>query len=150
MFAVASFDCNNNGVPDECETDSDGDGLINECDNCPHDSNGDQQNSDTDEFGDACDNCPNIDNPDQADLDNDGIGDVCDTFCCWVRGDFDHTIALNLADIDAFIAWLYQGGAEPSCYYEADADGSGEPNAADIDYLIYYLFSGGPNPVPCP
>ncbi|MBP7934459.1 MAG: hypothetical protein KA354_07395 [Phycisphaerae bacterium] len=29
------FDCNANGVPDECEADSDGDSVIDTCDNCP-------------------------------------------------------------------------------------------------------------------
>ena len=28
-------DCNSNGIPDECEADTDGDGLIDECDACP-------------------------------------------------------------------------------------------------------------------
>jgi len=49
-------DCNGNGIPDECEDDSDNDGVI-----------------------DACDNCSNDANPDQADSDDDGIGDACDT-----------------------------------------------------------------------
>jgi len=31
----ASLDCNNNEVLDECEADADGDGVIDDCDNCP-------------------------------------------------------------------------------------------------------------------
>ncbi len=50
-----STDCNSNGVPDDCETDSDTDGVI-----------------------DACDNCPEILNADQADTDADGVGDACE------------------------------------------------------------------------
>jgi len=50
-----SSDCDNNNVPDECQTDGDADGVI-----------------------DACDNCPSITNPSQEDCDNDGIGDICD------------------------------------------------------------------------
>jgi hypothetical protein len=50
-----SQDCNDNSIPDECELDSDGDGII-----------------------DDCDNCPDVFNPDQADGDNNGIGDACD------------------------------------------------------------------------
>jgi len=30
-------DCNNNGVPDDCEADADGDGTIDACDGCPND-----------------------------------------------------------------------------------------------------------------
>jgi len=49
-------DCNMNGIPDECESDadSDGDGTL-----------------------DICDNCPDIANQDQRDCDGDGVGDVC-------------------------------------------------------------------------
>ncbi|MGB0715194.1 MAG: choice-of-anchor D domain-containing protein [Phycisphaerae bacterium] len=50
-----SLDCNENQVPDECESDSDADGVI-----------------------DACDNCPDLQNADQVDIDFDGIGDACD------------------------------------------------------------------------
>lgn len=49
-------DCNANNVPDVCDDDTDSDGHI-----------------------DDCDNCPNIHNPDQADGNGDGTGDVCDT-----------------------------------------------------------------------
>jgi hypothetical protein len=55
-YAFHGFsDCDNNGVLDICETDSDSDGLI-----------------------DACDNCPYIANPDQIDSDSDGVGDACE------------------------------------------------------------------------
>ncbi len=56
-----SEDCDDNGVPDECDptTDTDGDGVR-----------------------DACDNCPEAANADQADADGDGVGDVCETNDC--------------------------------------------------------------------
>ena len=60
------------------QTDSDGDGLIDFCDNCPQEQNPTQLDSDGDGFGDACDNCPFVENPEQEDEDSDGIGDVCD------------------------------------------------------------------------
>ncbi len=94
-----SEDCNANWVPDECDPDSDGDGFIDGCDNCPDDYNPSQADSDNDGSGDhcdlcpgfpddvdgdedgmpdACDNCPDIANPAQADTDGDGLGDLCD------------------------------------------------------------------------
>lgn len=59
--------------------DSDSDGILNNCDNCPAISNSLQDDSDADGIGDACDNCPTVSNSDQADCDADGTGDACDT-----------------------------------------------------------------------
>jgi hypothetical protein len=59
-------------------TDSDGDGVIDACDNCPGASNSSQTDSDHDGFGDACDNCPTVNNQAQTDTDGDGVGDACD------------------------------------------------------------------------
>jgi len=81
------FDCNENGIPDECEVDSDGDGVIDACDGCPADSTKTDPgvcgcgkpdiDSDGDGVMDCVDNCPDVSNPDQADSDNDGVGDAC-------------------------------------------------------------------------
>ena len=60
------------------EEDPDGDGLINDVDNCPFTENPDQEDGDGDMWGDVCDNCPLDANPDQVDRDNDGQGDACD------------------------------------------------------------------------
>ena len=72
-------------------TDTDGDGIADNVDNCPNAANPDQADLDSDGIGDVCDddidgdgilnvddNCPNAANPDQKDWDSDGIGDVCD------------------------------------------------------------------------
>ncbi len=74
-----SEDCNANNVPDDCELDSDGDGAIDACDNCPVGANSSQDDADGDGIGDACDSCPSAANADQADSDGDGVGDACDT-----------------------------------------------------------------------
>ena len=60
------------------EDDQDGDGLINDVDNCPFTANPDQLDEEGDSWGDVCDNCPHTLNPDQIDRDNDGQGDACD------------------------------------------------------------------------
>jgi hypothetical protein len=71
--------------------DVDGDGVVNEIDNCVLIPNPSQLDTDGDGAGNACDadddndgvndgadNCPLVVNPDQADFDLDGIGDTCD------------------------------------------------------------------------
>lgn len=78
--------------------DSDSDGIIDLCDNCPDDYNPNQEDEDNDGIGDTCDfcsnnfindpdgdsvcagidNCPYAYNPLQEDIDDDGRGDVCD------------------------------------------------------------------------
>lgn len=71
--------------------DTDGDGVLDDTDNCPDDSNPDQLDTDGDGVGEVCDNCPaafcaanshvpglTCANPSQTDSDWDGIGNVCD------------------------------------------------------------------------
>ncbi|PSM32040.1 thrombospondin type 3 repeat-containing protein [Haliangium sp. UPWRP_2] len=76
---------------DPRQVDSDGDGFLDHCDNCPQVANPDQRNSDRygcpnpvdegagcpDKFGDVCDNCPAVWNQSAVDSDGDGIGDEC-------------------------------------------------------------------------
>jgi len=127
-------------VCDECfDSDSDGYGdpgyALNTCpeDNCPSVYNPDQADTDEDGIGDVCDacpldplndadgdgwcanedNCPTIHNPDQADSDGDGIGDYCDlNFVC---GDVTGDGKVNLIDILAMIARVYNDGPELYC-----------------------------------
>ncbi len=58
-------------------TDTDGDGVPDNIDNCPTVRNPDQADSDGDGIGDACDNCPTVYNPNQTDSNHDGCGDAC-------------------------------------------------------------------------
>jgi hypothetical protein len=61
--------------------DSDGDGVLDEEDNCPPEScaepldcaNPDQADDDGDRWGNVCDNCPDEMNADRADEDTDGV-----------------------------------------------------------------------------
>ena len=59
-------------------SDTDGDGIEDDIDNCRLISNPDQIDTDGDSVGNACDNCPDTANPDQVNKDGDGVGDVCD------------------------------------------------------------------------
>lgn len=86
LCVEASNNCVNESSPPAplCKTitvvqnDMDGDGIIDEIDNCINIFNPDQLDSDDDSIGDLCDNCPFVANPDQLDCNNNGIGDICD------------------------------------------------------------------------
>lgn len=58
--------------------DTDGDGVVDRCDNCPDVVDPTQADTDGDLVGDACDNCPTVANTDQANADDDAPGDACD------------------------------------------------------------------------
>ena len=84
----------NDELGDICDPDIDNDGVPNTEDYCPSVSNKDQSDQDGDGVGDVCDNClkdknhdgvpdgndncPDVDNADQIDSDDDGLGDDCD------------------------------------------------------------------------
>jgi hypothetical protein len=88
-LSVGTVDSDGDGVPDTTDNcphvananqaDADHDGIGDVCDNCPNAANAGQEDSDSDGIGNACDNCPAIANASQADGDHDGIGDVCDS-----------------------------------------------------------------------
>jgi MYXO-CTERM domain-containing protein len=110
-------------------TDSDGDGVNDDKDNCKNTKNADQKDTDGDGKGDACDtdddndsvldtddNCPLVANLNQVDSDGDGKGDACD-------GDDDGDGVADAAD---------------NCPTDAnadqtDSDGDGIGDACDPD-----------------
>ncbi len=52
-----AVDENGDGVPDDCQKDSDGDGIFDPFDVCPEQAGGDFWNTDGDSRGDYCDDC---------------------------------------------------------------------------------------------
>lgn len=93
-----SADCAGDGVPDECETDTDGDGVIDACDGCPLDPgksapgacgcgapDGDSDGDGTADCRDGCPDDPLKTDPGalgcgvaEADSDGDGVPDATD------------------------------------------------------------------------
>ena len=87
----------NGGNGNPIASDTDGDGIPDDEDNCPTIPNAPQADTDADGSGDACDacpadpfndgdgdgicgnvdNCPNVVNPGQEDSDGDGVGNAC-------------------------------------------------------------------------
>ncbi|MBU0532986.1 thrombospondin type 3 repeat-containing protein [Candidatus Micrarchaeota archaeon] len=97
-----------------CGTDSDGDGLLDKCDNCPNTANANQSDVDSDGIGDACDNCASY-NPSQYDSDKDGIADACDN-CPYVS-------STSQTDTDGDgIGDLCDNCPSVSNYYQTDTD----------------------------
>ena len=87
---TTELDLSISGEPDPPDTD--GDGILDDTDNCAEVVNPDQLDSDGDGQGDACDsdkdgdgkdndqdNCPDKSNSGQEDADEDGLGDACET-----------------------------------------------------------------------
>jgi spore coat protein A len=79
----AKFRKATDGLPLPCAAnDADGDGILDDQDNCPDAPNLDQADGDGDAAGDACDNCPLDPNADQSDTFGEaGVGDACDCPC---------------------------------------------------------------------
>jgi hypothetical protein len=110
-------------------SDTDGDGVADDVDNCPSDANADQVDTDGDTDGDACDsdddddtvldvsdNCRLVQNTDQANTDSDAEGDACDA-------DDDNDTVLDGSDNCQLVANETQ----------TDTDGDAQGNACDAD-----------------
>ena len=74
--------------------------------------------------------------------------------CIGDRGnvDGDSNDAVNVADVNYLVNFIFFGGPEPPCTMEANVDGDTEEsvNIADLIYLVDYIFFSGDPPPPCP
>jgi len=143
-------------LPCPDDTDTDGDGVMDLCDNCPEVGNPDQEDYDFDYIGDACDectdtdgdgygnpgfpnpgcledNCPLVYNPDQADSDGDGIGDLCDF------KPIDRDTVSTLCT-DLVVANSGNFGNKGIEYVNLDYAGSGDCDP----YATIYIYDGSP------
>jgi hypothetical protein len=105
---------------------------LNLCDSCPT-YPGWQSDSDGDGFGDPCDNCPSDPNGDQSDLDGDLLGDACDR-------DIDGDNCENEIDQHPLLGMVRVGRLGGVCcdgaYYlweGEDTDRDGLTNCEDLD-----------------
>jgi hypothetical protein len=101
------------------QSDGDGDGAGDLCDNCVAVPNADQLDGDGDGPGDLCDNCPSHSNADQTDTDGDTEGDACDP-CPLHPNDPD-------SDGDGLC------GDDDPCPFDPDNDVDGDGFCGDVD-----------------
>ncbi|MBN1212774.1 MAG: SBBP repeat-containing protein [candidate division Zixibacteria bacterium] len=97
--------------------------------------------SDGDGIYDDIDNCVDDPNPGQEDANGDGVGDAC--CCIGDRGNVNCSEQQqpDISDITRLIDYLYLSHAPLCCPPEADGNASGgEPDISDITALINFLY----------
>jgi len=69
----------------------------------------------------------------------------------FVRGDVNCDSAVDLADAQSLLSYMFTGGDAPCCFDGADSNDDGLLDAADSITTLLFLFSGGaPLPAPFP
>ena len=126
-FCLDAKDSDDDGIPDACDDDADGDDVDDAEDNCVGVTNPDQKDDDDDGIGDACDNCGGAANPDQEDGDDDGVGDACDT--CVVVASGPVACASDADCIGAGNRCFASG----QCSTDLDTDGDARGDVCDGD-----------------
>lgn len=150
-------------------TDTDGDGLANDCDNCPFVINLTQTDSNKDGIGDECemknmpnddasdggidgdkipddnDNCPFVANSDQLDSDGDGVGNMCDTNNIPTTGVGSKTCSQY--SVPNKMCWKYcpSISGDTSKYFSyklsgVDSDADGVDDACDQDLPTEHFY----------
>jgi len=99
---------------------------------------------DGDGIMDDTDNCMDEYNPTQVDSDQDGLGDICDPCnnMIWTGGDVNADLELSIEDI-LILVDVVLGENESQCAYEAgDITMDGTLNILDVIGLVQYIFGG--------
>jgi len=112
--------------------DSDGDGVIDLADNCPHVWNLFQEDDDDDGVCDACDNCPYVYNPDHEGSNGNGVGDACDS-ATGEPGDCDGKGSVSIAEVQATINMYLGLKSVEAC---VDTDASTSVSIAEVQKVI--------------
>ena len=118
--ADEGLDTDSDGLPDHCDTDDDGDGIL-----------------------DTEDNCPVNPNPGQEDNNGDGIGDTCQAPALFLRGDSNGDASIGLSDAIHTLNYLFLGGSSPGCFAAADSNADGSIDISDASNTLSFLFLGG-------
>jgi hypothetical protein len=113
-------------------SDDDGDGVLDNVDNCLLIANNDQVDADGDGLGDACDNCQLVANPTQCDTNGDGYGNHCDA-------DLNNNGVINVIDLGRLKQVFFTNDPD------ADLNCNGTVNTIDLG-LMKARFFQAPGP----
>lgn len=150
MVTAGIDDCNDNDVPDYCDTDCNGNAIPDDCDltagtspDCDGNVVPDEcdLDGDGDSLIDACDNCPLVSNLSQLDGDLDGKGDVCDPCPLDFSDDADGDGACNSNEQCPFDPNKQSPGVCGCGESDGDADGDAVADCVDqcpgLDDALY-------------
>ncbi len=103
--------------------------------------------SDADGVLSNCDNCPSTYNPGQEDSDWNGTGDICEAFLC---GDANRDSLVTMDDVAFLRAYYFNCDPAPFFVPRGDLNCDKAVDFADIIHLIQYIHGTGAKPCCAP